>query len=126
MTIDGGSGTNTLALIGTEFADTFVVTAGGIYGYVEKGDKALYSSVLYTRLARIRRLHVCSSKKRVDIQMCLFRRPGQRDAYNVIRACVHQELEERMRKYVYHPTQLGPERRVLEHCRLLGSYTARQ
>jgi Ca2+-binding RTX toxin-like protein len=34
VNIDGGSGTNTLALIGTEFADTFVVTAGGIFGYV--------------------------------------------------------------------------------------------
>jgi hypothetical protein len=33
VNIDGGSGTNTLALIGTEFADTFVVTTGGIFGY---------------------------------------------------------------------------------------------
>lgn len=33
VTIDGGTGTNTLGLIGTEFADVFVITAGGVYGY---------------------------------------------------------------------------------------------
>src|SRR4029077_7412378 len=32
LNIDGGAGTDTVVVIGTEFSDTFVVTRDGVYG----------------------------------------------------------------------------------------------